>query len=62
MTLDSTTVRKPTGFDPRYLPLAVTTIGSFMSVLDTSIVNIALPSMLRDFGANLENGQLVITS
>jgi len=62
MTVDSMTVRKPQGFDPRYLPLAVTTIGSFMSVLDTSIVNIALPSVLRDFGAGLEDGQLVITS
>jgi len=50
------------GFDPRWLPLAVTTIGSFMSILDSSIVNIALPSVLRDFHANLESGQLVITS
>ena len=33
-----------------------------MSILDSSIVNIALPSILRDFGANLESGQLVITS
>lgn len=49
------------GFDPRWLALSVTTIGSFMSILDTTIVNIALPSMLRDFGVDLENGQLVLT-
>ncbi len=51
-----------TGFDPRWLPPGVTTIGSFMSILDSSIVNIALPSVLRDFHSNLEAGQLVITS
>lgn len=33
-----------------------------MSILDSSIVNIALPSMLKDFKAPLESGQLVITS
>ncbi|MEZ4553613.1 MAG: MDR family MFS transporter [Dehalococcoidia bacterium] len=53
--------RPAAGFDPRWLPLAVTTIGSFMSLLDSTIVNIALPTILRDFGANLENGQLVLT-
>ncbi|MFN8583766.1 MAG: MDR family MFS transporter [Dehalococcoidia bacterium] len=61
MTARAAPVR-PTGFDPRWLPLAVTTVGSFMSVLDTSIVNIALPSILKDFGASIEEGQLVITS
>lgn len=49
------------GFDPRWLPLTVTTIGSFMSLLDSTIVNIALPTILRDFGARLEDGQLVLT-
>jgi DHA2 family multidrug resistance protein len=48
--------------DPRWLPLTVTTVGSFMSILDSTIVNIALPSILKDFGASLESGQLVITS
>jgi DHA2 family multidrug resistance protein len=61
MTTDAPAL-KPARFDPRWLPLAVTTIGSFMSVLDTSIVNIALPSILKDFGATLQDGQLVITS
>jgi MFS family permease len=44
---------KPSKFDERWIPLIVTTIGSFMSVLDTSIVNIALPSVLRDFNSSL---------
>jgi EmrB/QacA subfamily drug resistance transporter len=33
-----------------------------MSILDTNIVNIALPKILEDFGASLENGQLVVGS
>jgi DHA2 family multidrug resistance protein len=53
---------KPSWSDPRWLPLVVTTVGSFMSILDSTIVNIALPSMLKDFHSNLEMGQLVITS
>jgi EmrB/QacA subfamily drug resistance transporter len=31
-----------------------------MSILDTNIINIALPSVLKDFHASLQNGQLVI--
>ena len=50
------------GFDPRWLPLGVTTIGSFMSILDTNVINIALPTMLSHFNTSLSNGQLVLTS
>ncbi|MGD9890916.1 MAG: DHA2 family efflux MFS transporter permease subunit [Dehalococcoidia bacterium] len=52
---------RSSGFDRRWLTLIVTTIGSFMSILDSTIVNVALPDILRDFGANLERGQLVLT-
>lgn len=48
-------------FDRRWLVLTVTSIGSFMSLLDSTIVNIALPSILRRFHADLDNGQLVLT-
>jgi EmrB/QacA subfamily drug resistance transporter len=53
---------KTSRFDPRWLPLAVTTVGSFMSILDTNIINIALPTILKDFKADLGIGQLVITA
>jgi EmrB/QacA subfamily drug resistance transporter len=49
-------------FDPRWLPLTVTAVGSFMSILDSTIVNIALPSILKDFKSSLGDGQLVIAS
>src|SRR6185312_13329022 len=48
-------------FDRRWLTLTVTTIGSFMSLLDGTIVNIALPDILRNFNAPLADGQLVLT-
>jgi EmrB/QacA subfamily drug resistance transporter len=56
----STASPRSSGIDPRWLPLVVTTLGSFMSILDTNIINIALPSVLKDFHSSLTNGQLVI--
>jgi EmrB/QacA subfamily drug resistance transporter len=49
------------GMDPRWLPLAVTTLGSFMTLLDSTIVNVALPSIIRDFDSRVSQGQLVLT-
>ncbi len=60
-TLSASRVSRPPGFDRRWLALTVTTIGAFMSLLDSTIVNIALPSILKDFNSNLETGQLVLT-
>ncbi len=61
MVITFTSARSSTGFDRRWLTLTVTTIGSFMSILDSTIVNIALPSILKDFRSDLGNGQLVLT-
>ncbi len=61
MDSSQTLTQRFKGMDPRWLALSVTTIGSFMSILDSTIVNIALPSMLRDFNTDLKNGQLVLT-
>jgi EmrB/QacA subfamily drug resistance transporter len=41
------------------VPLAVLIVGMFMSVLDISIVNVAIPTMQRDFGATTEEIQWV---
>jgi EmrB/QacA subfamily drug resistance transporter len=43
------------------LPLVVLIAGVFMSVLDTSIVNIALPSMQKDCGVSTERVQWIST-
>ncbi|HWO93601.1 MAG TPA: DHA2 family efflux MFS transporter permease subunit [Dehalococcoidia bacterium] len=53
--------QQASGFDPRWLTLIVTTIGTFMSILDATIVNIALPDILRDFHSDLDQGQLVLS-
>ena len=38
------------------LPLLVLIIGSFMSILDTSIVNVAILTIQNEFGATTESG------
>ena len=44
------------------LPLVVLVIGMFMSVLDTSIVNVALPTVQLDLGIGASDGQWVSTA
>jgi len=41
------------------LPQIVLVIGMFMSVLDTSIVNVAIPTMQRDFGSSTDDIQWI---
>ncbi|HEY2206854.1 MAG TPA: DHA2 family efflux MFS transporter permease subunit [Pseudonocardia sp.] len=44
------------------LPLAVVVVGMFMSVLDVSIVNVAIPTMQKEFGSSTEDIQWVTTA
>src|SRR3954454_24345671 len=44
------------------LPMVVLITGMFMSVLDVSIVNVAIPTMQRDFGSTTEEIQWVATA
>jgi len=41
--------------------LIVIVLGSFMVVLDTTIVNVALPRIIQVFGTNVNEGQLILT-
>jgi EmrB/QacA subfamily drug resistance transporter len=43
------------------LPLVVLIIGMFMSVLDTSIVNVAIPTIQKEFGGTTDDVQWVVT-
>jgi EmrB/QacA subfamily drug resistance transporter len=43
------------------LPLVVLVIGMFMSVLDTSIVNVAIPTIQDQFGGTTDDVQWVVT-
>jgi EmrB/QacA subfamily drug resistance transporter len=44
------------------IPLLVLIVGMFMSVLDTSIVNVAIPTIQRDFGATTDGIQWITTA
>jgi len=44
------------------LPLVVLVIGMFMSVLDTSIVNVAIPTIQNQFGGTTDDVQWIITA
>jgi EmrB/QacA subfamily drug resistance transporter len=44
------------------LPLAVVVVGMFMSALDTSIVNVAIPTMQAQFGASPDDISWVATA
>ncbi|HZS21612.1 MAG TPA: DHA2 family efflux MFS transporter permease subunit [Pseudonocardiaceae bacterium] len=43
------------------LPLLVLIIGMFMSVLDTSIVNVAIPTIQNEFGGTTDDVEWVVT-
>ncbi|MHB1980649.1 MAG: DHA2 family efflux MFS transporter permease subunit [Sulfobacillus sp.] len=43
------------------LPLAVTVIGAFMAILDSSIVNVAIPHIMLVFGASTQSVQWIVT-
>ncbi len=46
----------------KWWALGVTIIGGFMSILDTSIVNIAIPKMMAVFSVNADDAQWVLTA
>src|SRR5918997_1978066 len=43
------------------LPLAVLIVGGFMSILDISIVNVAIPTIQNEFGVTTDEEQGVVT-
>src|ERR1700735_4115777 len=42
--------------------LAIVMVGTLMSALDASIVNVSIPSIMADFGSSLDDIEWVITS
>lgn len=45
-----------------WLSLLVVVIGTFMSILDSSIVNIAIPKMMSVFGISMDDAKWILTS
>jgi DHA2 family multidrug resistance protein len=52
----------PNGGSYRWWALLVVIIGGFMSILDTSIVNIAMPKMMAVFGVGTDQAQWILTA
>jgi EmrB/QacA subfamily drug resistance transporter len=50
------------GLDYKWMVMICTIFGTFMTMLDSTIVNIALPTITNVFGVSVDQGQLVITS
>ncbi|HEX3032101.1 MAG TPA: MFS transporter, partial [Bacillota bacterium] len=46
----------------KWLALSVVVVGTFMAILDSSIVNIAIPKMMAVFGVSTDEIQWVVTA
>ena len=54
-------MEKPRGLDPKWKVLISVIFGIFMIILDSTIVNIAFPTLRVKFGASLSEAQWVIS-
>jgi EmrB/QacA subfamily drug resistance transporter len=61
MTAGSSTGNKPRGLERKWKVLISVMFGIFMIILDSTIVNIAFPTLRREFGATLNQAQWVIS-
>jgi EmrB/QacA subfamily drug resistance transporter len=64
-TVDRPSAAPPAASAPNsswLVPLLVLIVGMFMSVLDISIVNVAIPTIQRDFGATTDGIQWITTA
>ena len=50
-----------TGLEPKWKVLISVMFGIFMVILDSTIVNIAFPTLRREFGATLSDAQWVLS-
>lgn len=61
MSVDSASVSKPKGLEPKWKVLISITFGVFMIILDSTIINIAFPTLSAQFGATLAEAQWVLS-
>lgn len=61
MDLETTTVEKSSGLEQKWKVLISVMFGIFMIILDSTIVNIAFPTLRLEFGASLSDAQWVIS-
>lgn len=56
------TLNSPTDSQYKWKVLGIVMIGTLMSALDASIVNVSIPAIMADFGSSLDDIEWVITS
>src|SRR5215510_6660657 len=61
MSVETTTANKPKGLEQKWKVLISVMFGIFMIILDSTVVNIALPTLRRGFNASLADVQWVIS-
>jgi DHA2 family multidrug resistance protein len=61
MNMDSTTAARPAGLETKWNVLFSVMFGVFMVILDSTVVNIAFPTLRREFGASLADAQWVLS-
>src|SRR5581483_4017350 len=61
MQVSTTSSREMGGLSYKWIVLIVMIFGLFMSILDSTIVNIAIPRLQTAFGADLNTVQWVLT-
>ena len=61
MGIDAVPMNKPTGLEPKWKVLISVMFGIFMVILDSTIVNIAFPTLRLQFGASLADAQWVLS-
>jgi EmrB/QacA subfamily drug resistance transporter len=61
MSMESAPINKPRGLEPKWKVLISIMFGIFMIILDSTIVNIAFPTLRLQFGASLADAQWVLS-
>ena len=61
MSVEANVEKKPGGLEPKWKVLISVMFGIFMIILDATVVNVAFPTLRREFGASLSDAQWVIS-
>src|SRR5438105_5914963 len=62
MQVNVQAVQRPARLEYKWIVALIVIFGAFMSILDQTIVNIAIPRLQTAFGANLNGVQWVLTA
>ena len=61
MNVEAVVENKPKGLEQKWKVLIAVMFGIFMIILDATIVNVAFPTLRREFGATLADAQWVLS-